>query len=479
MVSGVTNSILTAFYKFGQDNRLVSMSTDVASLSIRSPLTLLDKNAKKEDRVHASLWQAVDYGSAIAIQLSVFPIIPKVGKFLAKNIFKYTKPEAISGTVKFTNFFLGYFLCTSVLMPFVNSKYLARVINFVSEKFTGKKMMPKKEEEQLKQQAEQRQKRKELKEKISTKIEGVLGKGLTGAIKTATGGMGKLVSLAMTPIVLPVKLVSSMLASLTVSTVNIFGGKIKDREKAKENIAGAFKKILYTGLTSIPLMLLAKKFGPGVGQKIQKFMVKQDNLSATTMIIMALTGDALAKPLIVLVNGAPYMALRKLLDQGISVSILRFSKPSISKLTTVLTKSMGLNSIQSEGMRTLLTTGLQTVFLLNVMLPMINNQITGRLLNKIMPDRSKKKETQAPQESVKNDFLVGQARQAKPAPVNHPVETFPLNNIKYVYDTQLKSFRKVNNPFAPQENIFEIFEKFIASSEEGLFITNSPISTTR
>ena len=147
-MGGISSSILTGFYNFGKDSRLVGMSTDVASLVVRSPLTLLDKKTDKETRTHAALWQGMDYSLAIALQMTIFPLVPKAGKFLAKNMFKYKDPKAISGSVEFFNFFIGYFILTSVLMPLLNSSVLTKLANFVSEKLTGKKIMPNEEKTQ-------------------------------------------------------------------------------------------------------------------------------------------------------------------------------------------------------------------------------------------------------------------------------------------------------------------------------------------
>lgn len=439
------------------------MSTDLASMSIRAPLTLLDKNARKEDRVHASLWQAVDYGSAIAIQLSVFPFIPKLGKYIAKNVFKYTDPKAISGTVKFTNFFIGYFLCTSVLMPFVNSKYLAKVINFISEKTTGKKMMPKKELEAEKRKAEIEVKKKEFKAKLAMKMENFLGKGLYSVITGTANTLQKTMQIAMLPITYPVKLVSKLLANMALSTYSLIKpDKIKDKDKAKETATNVFKKLVYTGLSLIPMVLMAKKFGPAMGKKLEDFMIRENNVKASTMIIRALTGDALAKPLIVLANGAPYLAMRKLIDQGISISILKISKPSIGRLNEFLSNSFKLNGIHSEGLHTLLTTGIQTVFLLNVFLPMLNNQVTGRIFKKIFKDKYKKPENKQPAEN--------QSVQQEAGKVKSDSNIFNTPAVQKTYfekrtivrpESNFKMRVNSDNPFNNLENVFEEFENFM------------------
>ena len=447
-MGGIGSSVLTGFYNFGKDSRLVGMSTDIASLTVRSPLTLLDKKTDKETKRHAALWQAMDYTFAILLQCTIFPFVPKVGKTLAKNIFKYENPKAISGAIEFFNFFVGYFLITSVMMPLINSTFLTKAANFVSEKVTGKKVLGNEAKVQEERKKQYEDFKNGIKAKIRAATEKVLGASITDAIVKTLSGIKKGFNIITSPITYPAKKIGDTLANFTINTINfIRKDTVKDKEKAQEGLGKFFRNTLYFGLSLIPLTILGRKFGPSLGKKLENFMVKENNISSTTTLIRTRIADGTAKPLILLASGAPYMALRKFVDQIVSVIFLKGSEPLINKATKAVTRAKGLDKIRSEGFKSMLVTVFQTFFLLNVALPLFNNEITGRIF-KAISGKKKKGEEKATQ-AVKNDQNNNQVKEMQLSQKQLPNSVMPIN--------------KTINTGAPI-NKFDAMESFIAQN---------------
>lgn len=448
---GIASSILTGFYNFGKDNRLVGMSTDIASLTVRSPLTLLDKNTDKETKTHAALWQGMDYTFAIALQLTIFPFVPKIGQFLAKNLFKYKNEQLIKGSTEFFNFFVGYFMLTSVLMPLINSSVITKLANYLSEKITGKKLMPHEEEMQNKRKAEIKVYKEKIKAKIKAAFEKVLGESFVNGIINTASTIKKGINLVLTPITYPVNKISTFIGNLTSKSVNSKSSDNEANNNTQNNngLAKFTKNLIYAGLSLIPLTIIGRKFGPAIGKKLEKFMLKENNVSSTTMLIRTRIADGTAKPLILLASGAPYMAMRKFVDQIVSVIFLKGSEPLINKATRIVSKNYKLDMKKTEGFKSMLVTLFQTFFLLNIALPLFNNEITGRILKKLTNKDDKKDKIETKPDA---------AKQTNEKEALKTTTTKPVLTTQPVLITQPVAMSDYNN------SPFKQFEKFMAQN---------------
>lgn len=379
MTIKLLDSALNTCYRLGQDTRIVGLTHASAAMTIRSPLTLFDKRADKETRTHAALWQAVDYGSSIAAQLCIFPFLPKLGNYLAKNVFKYADPKAIKGTAKFTNYFAGIFLTTSILIPMFNTKFLAKIVNFVSEKFTGKKAMEKQEKEQQERLKNIQQAKKNVFLKINDIFKEVLGKNLVNDLANIVSSVKKVGNTIFKPISMTLDGVSSLLSAVIILPFNLIPGHTEQNKEARKAVKKEIKGILSFVVKMIPLAILAKKMGPLIGKTLKKLMIKENSVTPSQIIIRTVAANSLAKPLIILSNGATYMAMRKLCDELIGLSLLGLSSPVVKGLTKAGQKALKLSEKHTKGLNFALTIGIQTILMLNLFLPLISNQISGRL----------------------------------------------------------------------------------------------------
>ena len=84
----LANNVLKGFASIGSDPRKMVLAKTATSASIKGPLTLLDTKADKETRLSACIWQVADDSASVLGQLAIFPALPVIGRFLAKNVFQ-------------------------------------------------------------------------------------------------------------------------------------------------------------------------------------------------------------------------------------------------------------------------------------------------------------------------------------------------------------------------------------------------------
>jgi hypothetical protein len=338
-----------------------------ASLALKPPFILLDDETPSETKKHAALWEATDRTIALLSQLLIFPLLPVAGTILAKKAFKLTNPAAVNGAKHFTEFVFGTILLNTALVPYYNSKHLTSIINTISEKMTGKKYMP-----------EQEEKEKENKEEFYKKIHQFFNNNpvknvLTEEIPISTSSFkdktNNILKILITPYTYPRDLLAGFLS-----------GKQNNKNSNETNdLATTLKKVINISIGLAIGALMLKKAGPAIGKKLENFFVKESNVSFNKNIARILFAEAIIKPMLILMNGDPYMAMRKFMDKILGVGMLYASNPLIKKLTNVIANKYNMNQLSKNRLSTALTAGIQVALILNIALTLINNKITGRL----------------------------------------------------------------------------------------------------
>ena len=409
-------------------------------MSIKPPLMLLEDSIDKETRYRAAIWEFSDRAIAVMLQLSIFPFLPKIGKLAAKNILKLNNPEAIQGAVRFTEFALGTLLLNTMLVPFYNSKFLTRGINYISEKLTGEKYMPGKELEE-----------QEQKEKFQNKIRecydnNVNNSSISGKALTATSividSLKKTFSNIMKPYIwLRDKAIDALV--MPFSEERKTQNEIVDN-KPENTIKKSLKMLSNGAFTLLALGLISRKMGPAAGKKLEKFFIKESKVSLDQNILRILVAEAIIKPALILANGDPYMAMRKFFDKVIGVGLLFASSPLIKKMTGVLSKNLKLSPKNAAGLGSLITAVVQVGLVLNVALTLINNKITGNLFKLINKEKEENYQENYRHilsslklnDTNNNPFKAGQPRSLCYGSNNNPFKEFESESSRFKFIPQ-------------------------------------------
>lgn len=397
-MSVLSSNILNSLYQIGTDPKAVTLAKNTASLVIKPPMIMLDNTADPETKNHAALWEFSDRAIAIALQLSVFPLLPLIGKGIAKNVFKYNNNKAIKGTIKFTEFALGTVFLNTILVPFYNSKYLTQIINNVSEKLTGKKLMPKQEEDEERRTKEFNEKLEQFINKVTDK--NTENSDTSNSTKSIRGQFFKAANDFLSFITSPKKAMDKALAAFGANIYKDLSNtddynSIQGEQSLKDKFYKGTKVLTNLLIGGVVLGALSKKFGVKAGKYLEGFMKNESKVSAKQNLLRLLLAEAMAKPVLILMNGDPYMAMRKFFDKIVGISIILATNKPIKDFAKQFGKAKGLTKPERKGLKTALILGIQVCLLLNVLVTLINNKVVGNIFKKYFNDK---------EESYQKDF---------------------------------------------------------------------------
>lgn len=448
-MSLLSANTLNTIYQIGKDPKAVTLWKNTATLAIKPPMIMLDNTTDQETKNHAALWEFSDRAIAIALQLMVFPLLPIAGKVLAKKVFQYSNKEAIDGTIRFTEFVLGTVFLNTLLVPFYNSKYLTKTINAVSEKLTGKKLMPKQEEEEVRRT-------KEFNEKLRNFVNDLTGENNKETIKDLNSAES-VFNYTQKTFFKAVKAIKSVITYpkilLDKALTNIFSGiyetvsgnndsnSSENTDSVRDKVYKGVKLITNLVIGGAALALLSKKYGLKAGQYLEKFMKSEAHVSARENLFRLLLAEAMAKPILILMNGDPYMAMRKFVDKIMGISVILATNEPIKKLSKQIGKAHGLTKPERKGLKTALIMGIQVCLLLNVVVTLINNKISGNIFKKLFNDK---------EEAYQKDFrskvsLVSISQNSVHQPFFTNLSNFNQQHEQYPFESFIK-FTQSKNP---------------------------------
>lgn len=346
--------------KNGNGVGLVTMSTSLAVGLLRPLVIMFDKNASKEEKIHAASWIFALSMAGFAMQAALLKPFNKLANVFAKDVLKLSAPKAIEGAASWANFFL--FNAAAVVATYLNTRYVGRVMDAISQKFFGKKFS-----KEPKKPLTEEQKKKE--KRIDKMI-------LGGAI-----ALGSFIGL------------------------NIIGRKLTGRPIASDALAKGYKNTVnflsknsglfrkFQGFIKAKgdgLAKWANRSGKGIGTS--SWFAKEASVG-DGWIVRNMIANTIVRPTIALLSGQPYVAFRCIVDEGLGALIVKFagdpiirqSKPLFNKAFRVTPESLKALTPEAakyakEGINVITGQAIRNIALLCIALGFMNNFLSARMV---------------------------------------------------------------------------------------------------
>ncbi|MEW5820366.1 MAG: hypothetical protein AB1782_09260 [Cyanobacteriota bacterium] len=368
--------------KNGNGVGLVTISTSLAVGLLRPLVMMFDKNATKEEKIHASAWIFALSMISVGVMKGIIGPYTNFANKLAKDLFKLKNKEAIQGAAECINFVL--LNATFIATTYFNTRYVGKALDWISEKLTGKKFSKdadkKKSPDELKKEAK--------KDKMIF--------GALGALAVFIG-------------------------------LNVIGRKFGKGPIASDTVKKAFSSIgeflskKSTLFNNIKSSIATKKdqLAKWINRPGEKFassgwFAKQTKVG-DGWIIRNMIANTIVRPTIALLSGQPYVAFRCIIDEGVGAIIVKYAggpimkhaQPLVNKAFNVTPQTLGKLAPESaklvqEGAK--LTTGqlVRNIGILCIALGFFNNFMSSKMV-KLM-DKFKKDKGGTEAEKQYKDF---------------------------------------------------------------------------
>jgi hypothetical protein len=367
-----SNKLLTTLGKSGNDAGLVTMSTSLAIMALRPIVIMMDKNASKDEKVYAAAWIFALSAVGFGMQALLKRPFDRLAGTIAKNVLKLTGKKA-QGAAEMVKF--GLFNIAAVGYTYLNSRYVGRVMDFLSNKFTGKPFNKDKKE------LTPEQKKKE--KKTDRVIYSILG-----SIAAFVG-------------------------------LNVIGRKLTGRPIASDALANGFKKMhgFLTKNSSVynSLKTRMKNFGDKLAvwankpEMAGKIAAQAD--AGGSWITRNMMANAIVRPIISLLSGQPYVAIRCLIDEGIGILAMKgIGRPLANASIKPLAKMFKgpLNPTEMQGVKTLAEQLVMNVGVLCIALGFFNNAFSKKVvefMNRFTKDDKANEQNEKDYKDFRKNFI--------------------------------------------------------------------------
>lgn len=357
------NSFLETLGRNGSDAGIVTMSTSLAIMLLRPLVIMLDKNATKDEKTYAASWIFGLSAVGLAAQALLKRPFDKIAGNLAKNFIKTANANALNGATEVIKF--GLYNAAAVVYTYLNSRYIGRVI----DKFVKK---PSNTQKPLTEEQKANEKKKD-------KI--ILG---------------------------------SFLAAGSFILLNVIGRKLTGKSIASDAVAKFFSKTNTFLDKNFKIFSAFKDFAKTKSDQLLVFLknktewfAKQSNVR-DSWITRNMLANSIVRPIIALLSGQPYLAVRCFMDEGVGALIMKLvGDPTTKAAVKPLSNLFGnpKSPLEIEGIKVLAGQLVKNIGILCIGLGLLNNSLSKKFVNMFSKnDNANQKDTIMQKEHSYKEF---------------------------------------------------------------------------
>jgi len=357
-----SSKLLNTLGKVGNDAGMVTMSTSLAIMALRPIVTLMDKNAEKDEKIYAAAWIFALSAVGFTAQALLKRPFDKIAAKVSKDVLKLTG-DAAKGAGEFVKY--GLFNAAAIAYTYLNTRYVGRVMDFFSEKITGKPF--RKDKKQLTPEEEAKDKKKDK------------------MIFSVLGAAGAFIGLNM---------IGRALTGRPIASDALSKG-IKSTVSFLQKNSGMFRKLQGS------LGNLKGKMA-NWAQGHTSYFTKQATAGGE-WITRNMMANAIVRPVIALFSGQPYVAIRCFIDEGIGILAMKgIGRPLSNAAAGPLTKffqrgGAKLGKAELTGIKALSDQLIMNIGVLCIALGFFNNAFSKKVVSfmdkfKKNPDENKQNE---------------------------------------------------------------------------------------